>query len=114
MKVAAAQLSPVHLDTPREETLNRLIRLLKSAARQGATLVDFPELAFTTFFTRRLFDDPTRLDAFFEHETDISRSSPTKSLLEAAQQLCVDICVGYAEKHSKAGLSTPPFIILRN
>ncbi|OKL64250.1 hypothetical protein UA08_00066 [Talaromyces atroroseus] len=98
LKVAAAQLGPVHLDTPRAETVVRLIRLLKSAARQGATLVVFPELAFTTFFARHLFDEPTRLEAFFEHDKDISRSSPTKALFEEAQRLGVDICVGYAEK----------------
>ncbi|KAF3400442.1 hypothetical protein DPV78_005333 [Talaromyces pinophilus] len=97
-KVAAAQLGPVHLDTPREETLNRLIELLRSAALQGATLVVFPELAFTTFFARHLFDSPTCLNAFFEHDTNISEASPTKRLFEEAQRLCVDICVGYAEQ----------------
>ena len=97
-KVVAAQLGPVHLDTPREEILNRLIELLRSAALQGTTLVVFPELAFTTFFAQHLFDSPTCLDTFFEHDTDISGASPTKRLFEEALRLCVDICVGYAEK----------------
>lgn len=98
VKIAAAQLGPVHLDTPRKETLNRLIGLLQSAAQQGATLVVFPELAFTTFFARHLFVDPEQLEVFFEHDRDISRSSATKALFEEAQRLCVDVYVGYAEK----------------
>ncbi|CRG90713.1 hypothetical protein PISL3812_07758 [Talaromyces islandicus] len=98
LKIAAAQLGPVHRDTPREQTLERLINLLRSAAQRGAALVVFPELAFTTFFARHLFTNPTHLDAFFEHDPDISQSNVTGPLFAEAQRLRVDICVGYAEK----------------
>jgi predicted amidohydrolase len=36
--------------------MNRLLRLLDSAASQGAQLALFPEIAFTTFFPRYLLE----------------------------------------------------------
>ncbi len=47
--VAAAQMGPTQRADSRAHTLDRLIRLLEEAAGRGATLVVFPELAFTTF-----------------------------------------------------------------
>lgn len=77
----------------RPRTLDRLIALLERAASLGATLVVFPELAFTTFFPRWLLDED-RLAAFFE----ASMPNPAVQLLfDRARELGVGFYVGYAE-----------------
>ncbi|MFC7543233.1 nitrilase-related carbon-nitrogen hydrolase [Siccirubricoccus deserti] len=50
LRVAGAQLGPIQRADTRAQTLERLITLLERAAGDGAELVVFPELAFTTFF----------------------------------------------------------------
>ena len=45
LKVAAAQLGPVHLTSEREETVQCMISLLESAAAQGVQILLFPEVA---------------------------------------------------------------------
>ncbi|EJU01162.1 carbon-nitrogen hydrolase [Dacryopinax primogenitus] len=66
LKVAAAQVGPVHLTSTKEETLKRLLTLFYAAAAQCAQIVVFPELTHTTFFPRHLFSDGLELDKFFE------------------------------------------------
>ncbi len=100
IKVAAAQLGPVHLTSKREETLERMITLLESAVTQGVHLVLFPECAFTTFFPRHLINDQQELDTYFEHNDDLLNSPNTKPLFDKAKHLGVDISVGYAERTS--------------
>ena len=100
IKVAAAQVGPVHKWTPRTSTLARLIGLLHSAHSQGAKLVVFPECTFTTFFPRYTMSDPTEIDAWFEAGDDPSQSVNIKPLFDEARQLAIDICVGYAERAS--------------
>jgi len=93
IRVAAAQMGATQKADPRDRTLGRMLRLLERAAAQGATLVVFPELAFTTFFPRWLIDDEA-LDAYFE------RSMPNPSvhqLFDRARELGVGFYVGYAE-----------------
>ena len=101
VKVAAAQVGAVHKWTARASTLKRLIGLLHSAHSQGAKLVVFPECAFTTFFPRYVMDDPTEVDAWFEHGDDPSQSENIKPLFDEARELGVDIYVGYAERASE-------------
>ena len=98
IKVAAAQVGAVHKWTSRTSTLKRLIGLLHSAHSQGAKIVVFPECTFTTFFPRYVMDDPTEIDAWFEHGDDPSHSENIKPLFHEARELGVDICVGYAER----------------
>ncbi|MCJ1223544.1 hypothetical protein MMC12_000186 [Toensbergia leucococca] len=100
LKVAAAQLGAVHLDSERSSTLDRMLKLLKEAATQGAQLVLFPEIAFTTFFPRHLFTSQQELDSFFEHGDDISQSANAKPLFDEARELKVDISVGFGERTS--------------
>lgn len=100
IKVAAAQVGSVHYDADRSKTLDRLIKLLKDAASQGAQIVLFPEITFTTFFPRHLFKSQEELDGYFEHEEDITKALNTQPLFRTAQELEVDICVGYAERTS--------------
>ena len=102
--VAAAQMGPVHRWTARQEVMERLIKLLTSAAFSGAKLVVFPELTFTTFFPRYLIHDEAELDSYFEAEVDgdVTKSPNVKPLFDKARELEVDISVGYAERASEA------------
>ncbi|KXT17662.1 hypothetical protein AC579_9042 [Pseudocercospora musae] len=96
IRVAAAQIGAVHRASARAHTLQRMLKLLETAASQGAQLVLFPETAFTTFFPRYLIDDQTELDSFFEHG-DIRTAPQTAPLFDKAKHLAVDVSVGFAE-----------------
>ncbi|KAL2221842.1 carbon-nitrogen hydrolase [Thermoascus aurantiacus ATCC 26904] len=96
IRIAAAQMGATHLTDPREKTLARMLKLLDSAASQGAQVALFPETAFTTFFPRHLFLDAAELESWFEHG-DIRTAPNTKLLFDKARELSVDICVGFAE-----------------
>ncbi|KAL3427583.1 carbon-nitrogen hydrolase [Phlyctema vagabunda] len=98
LKIAAAQMGPVHLTSKREETIQRMITLLQSAAGLGAQLVLFPETALTTFFPRHLISDVAELDSYFESADTLQSSANTKPLFDEAQKLGVDISVGFAER----------------
>lgn len=98
LKVAAAQLGPNHLSSPRTEPVQRMITLLQSASAQGAQIVLFPETAFTTFFPRHLIADQAVLDTYFEHGDDITSSENARPLFAEATRLGIDISVGYAER----------------
>ena len=100
IRVAAAQVGAVHLDSSRSSTLERLIKLLHNAASQGAQMVLFPECAFTTFFPRHLLNNDEELDAFFEHGEDVTQAPNTKRLFDEARRIGVDISVGFAERTS--------------
>ncbi|WP_257169975.1 N-carbamoyl-D-amino-acid hydrolase [Bradyrhizobium sp. SRS-191] len=92
-RAAAAQMGPTQRADSRAHTLSRLIELLEQAARQGAKLVVFPELAFTTFFPRWILEGDA-LDQYFE------RSMPNPAvaaLFDRARALGVGFYVGYAE-----------------
>ena len=56
LRAAAAQMGPTQKADTREHTLSRMLALLEEAAGRGASLVVFPELAFTTFFPRWLLE----------------------------------------------------------
>ena len=49
LKIAAAQLGPLHLADTRSTATKRLVKLLRDAHGMGAKFVVFPELAFTAF-----------------------------------------------------------------
>ena len=100
LRVAAAQVGAVHIDSDRAETVQRLIKLLKDAAAQGAQIVLFPEITLTTFFPRHLFKDQKHLESFFEHGEDISKAEHVKPLFATAKHLKVEISVGFAERAS--------------
>jgi predicted amidohydrolase len=96
--VAAAQIGAIHHNTPKSETVPRLIKLLQSASSQKVELVVFPEIALTTFFPRHLFTSQEELDAFFEHGEDITKSPDVAPLFAEAKSLGIDIVLGYAER----------------
>ncbi|MGJ4885008.1 N-carbamoyl-D-amino-acid hydrolase [Bradyrhizobium sp. HKCCYLRH1065] len=92
-RAAAAQMGPTQRADSRGHTLSRMIGLLEQAAAQGAKLVVFPELAFTTFFPRWILEGD-ELDSYFE------RAMPNPSvaaLFDRARALRVGFYVGYAE-----------------
>ena len=93
LTVAAAQLGPVQRDDSRAQVVARMLDLLRQSARHGVELVVFPELALTTFFPRWFVDDITEADHWYE------RSMPneaTQPLFDAARDLGIGFCVGYA------------------
>jgi predicted amidohydrolase len=93
IRIAAAQMGPNQKADSRGAILARMLRMLDQAAGQGATLVVFPELAFTTFFPRWLLEGAA-LDQFFEPAMPNPAVQP---LFDRARELGVGFYVGYAE-----------------
>jgi N-carbamoyl-D-amino-acid hydrolase len=93
LRAAAAQMGPTQKADSREHTLGRMLALLEEAAARGATLVVFPELAFTTFFPRWLIDGEA-LDHYFERDMP---NPAVQSLFDRARALGIGFYVGYAE-----------------
>jgi len=93
LRAAAAQMGPTQKADSREHTLGRMLALLEEAAARGATLVVFPELAFTTFFPRWLIEGEA-LDHHFERGMPNPAVQP---LFDRARALGVGFYVGYAE-----------------
>lgn len=93
LRAAAAQMGPTQKADRREHTLDRMLTLLEDAAAQGANLVVFPELAFTTFFPRWLLEGEA-LDHHFERGMPNPAVQP---LFDRARALRIGFYVGYAE-----------------
>src|SRR6186997_2191006 len=95
LKIAAAQLGPLHRADSRAVAVKRLVNLLREAHGMGAKFVVFPELAFTTFFPRWWMENQEDVDArFFEKSIP---SKETQPLFEEAKKLGVGLYIGYAE-----------------
>ena len=100
--VAAAQLGPIDLTTPRSTVLDRLLALLSTAHSRHAQLIVYPELALTTFFPRypHLISSPSSLESFFEHASDPSDPTTCPHLtpiFAKAHEYAIDVAIGYAE-----------------
>ncbi len=93
VKVAAAQMGPIQKADSRAQTLARMIALLEQAGEQRASLVVFPELAFTTFFPRWLLEGDV-LDHYYEKTMPNPSVQP---LFDRARALGIGFYVGYAE-----------------
>jgi predicted amidohydrolase len=101
LKIAAAQLGPLHRSDDRAAATRRLVALLREAHAMGAKFVVFPELAFTTFFPRWWMEDQAEVDArYFERSIP---SGATQPLFDAAKQLGIGFYIGYAELIEEAG-----------
>ncbi len=87
-------MGPTQKADPREHTLARMLALLEQAAVASATLVVFPELAFTTFFPRWLLSAEA-LDACFERAMP---NPAVQELFDRARALRIGFYVGYAER----------------
>ena len=92
--VGAAQLGPIERNHSRAGVVERLLVLLREAARHGCTLVVFPELALTIFFPRWFMQDQAEVDSFFEIEMP---SKVTAPLFDEARRLGIGFYLGYAE-----------------
>ena len=92
--IGAAQMGPNQRADTREAIVSRMIAMLEEAARQGCTLVVYPELALTTFFPRWWMEDQAEVDRWFESEMP---NAATRPLFERARALGVAISIGYAE-----------------
>ena len=76
LKIAAAQLGPLHKSDSRAAAVKRLTNLLREAHSMGAKFVVFPELAFTTFFPRWWMEDQAEVDRrYFESASEGTPSS---------------------------------------
>jgi predicted amidohydrolase len=93
LRAAAAQMGPTQKADSREHMLARMLKLLEEAASGGASLVVFPELAFTTFFPRWLLEGEM-LDQYFERGMP---NPAVQALFDRAHALRVGFYVGYAE-----------------
>jgi predicted amidohydrolase len=101
LKIAAAQLGPLHRADTRAAATQRLVALLREAHAMGAKFVVFPELAFTTFFPRWWMEDQAEVDRrYFEPAMP---SPETQPLFDEAKQLGIGFYVGYAELAEEAG-----------
>ena len=94
LTIAAAQMGPIGRDESRKSAVARMLDLMAEAKGRGADLVVFPELALTTFFPRWWFEHDADLDVFFETEMP---GAATRPLFEAAADLGIGFCLGYAE-----------------
>jgi predicted amidohydrolase len=95
LRLAAAQLGPLHLSDTRTSATKRLVSLLRQAHGMGAKFVVFPELAFTTFFPRYWYEKQEEVDRQFFEST--MPSAETQPLFDEAKKLGVGFYVGYAE-----------------
>src|SRR5687768_2220212 len=94
IRLAGAQMGPNCLKDSRSQILARMISLLENAAQEGAQLVVFPELAFTTFFPRW----PCEHDDDVLHYFETAMPNPNvQPLFDRAAALKVGFYVGYAE-----------------
>jgi predicted amidohydrolase len=91
LKIAAAQMGPLHRSDTRAAAVKRLTVLLKEAHGMGAKFVVFPELALTTFFPRWWLEDA---DVYFERSMP---SADTQPLFDESKRLGVGFYLGYAE-----------------
>jgi N-carbamoyl-D-amino-acid hydrolase len=95
IRLAAAQLGPIQRAESRPEVVARLVALMIAAAREGADLVVYPELALTTFFPRWYSEDEAEIDAWFEPAMP---GPDTRPLFDLAAEKGIGFSLGYAEK----------------
>jgi predicted amidohydrolase len=100
LRVAAAQLGPIHRGDSRGSAVSRMVALLREASRAGCSLVVFPELALTTFFPRYFMEDPAEVDSHFEREMPNEAVAP---LFDEARALGCGFYLGYAELAEEEG-----------
>ncbi|MDB5922246.1 MAG: N-carbamyl-D-amino acid amidohydrolase [Betaproteobacteria bacterium] len=94
IRLAGAQMGPSSRNDSRAHILGRMISLLEGAAKEGAQLVIFPELAFTTFFPRWPYEDPAEAAHYFE----TAMPNPNvQTLFDRAAALKIGFYVGYGE-----------------
>ncbi len=110
LKIAAVQAAPVFLDLDR--TVDKACGLMEEAAREGATLVAFPEAFIPGYPLWVWFIPPGRthsLRALYArlHANSVAIGGPAVArLAEAAGDLGITVAVGVNERNSEASDST--------
>jgi predicted amidohydrolase len=96
--VAGAQLGPIDVDAPREEGIQRMLKLMDEAHQKNAKLIVYPEIAPVTFFPRHILEGDD-LEKYFEKEWDgdATKSPNLKPLFDRAREYKMDMYLGYAE-----------------
>jgi predicted amidohydrolase len=100
LKVASAQLGPIHLKDSRASVVKRLMAMMRDAHASGAKFIVFPELALTTFFPRWWMEKQEEVDKFFEAQMP---GPDTVPLFELGRKLEVGFYLGYAELTEEDG-----------
>jgi N-carbamoyl-D-amino-acid hydrolase len=100
VNVAAAQMGPIAKSETRNQTVNRLIAMMRQAKERGCELVVFTEMALTTFFPRWLINDETELDNYYEKQMPGPETQP---LFDEAKKLGVGFYLGFAELINEEG-----------
>ncbi len=100
LTLAVCQTGPIQRGASRTETVSRLVHLLERAAKAGAELAVFPELALTTFFPRWALEGEREIDAFYERQMP---GPETRPLYDAARRLKIGFAVGFAELGEEHG-----------
>jgi predicted amidohydrolase len=100
LTIASAQMGPIARAETRNDTVRRLLEMMRQAKARGADLVVFPELALTTFFPRWFMTDQAEIDSFFEREMP---GRETAVLFESAVELGIGFYLGYAELDMSEG-----------
>jgi predicted amidohydrolase len=98
--VGAAQLGPISRSESRGQAVERMIVLLREAARHGCDLVVFPECALTAFFPHWFYERQEDIDAYFEREMP---NAATQPLFDLARELRIGFYLGYAELAFEGG-----------
>ncbi|VEU24176.1 DEKNAAC105447 [Brettanomyces naardenensis] len=96
IRVASAQVGAIGKDTSPLVVVNRLIKMLDQAHEEGVKLVNFPELAFSTFFARFLIPYGEELDKWFL-KGDVRKIEPYDKFFAKAKEYGISISIGYAE-----------------
>lgn len=94
LRVAAAQMGPIQKADSRQAVVKRMTDLLDQAKAENCDLVNYTELALTTFFPRWYMTDQAEVDSWFEHEMP---NAATRPLFEKAAAYRIGISFGYAE-----------------
>jgi N-carbamoyl-D-amino-acid hydrolase len=94
LRVAAAQMGPIQKADSRQAVVKRMTDLLDQAKAENCDLVNYTELALTTFFPRWYMTDQAEVDSWFEREMP---NAATRPLFEKAAAYRIGMSFGYAE-----------------
>jgi predicted amidohydrolase len=94
LTIGAAQSGPISRQETRADVVERLLLLMREAARQECELIVFTECALTAFFPHWYIDNQSEIDSYFEREMP---SAETQPLFDEARRLRIGFQLGYAE-----------------
>src|SRR5205085_10749366 len=94
LKIAAAQLGPLHRSDSRSAATRRLVELLREAHAMGAKFVVFPELALTTFLPRWWVEDAAEAERRYFARQIPGRQTPAST--HDARRLGAGFSIRYA------------------